>query len=125
MRGVDVATAFAQAVAEKDSQRLSAVLAPQVDFRGLTPNQSWEAGDAEAVVDIFFDRWFEPKDEIEELVSVETGAMADRDWFAYRLRGHNPDGPFLVEQNAFFAERDGRIEWMRVLCSGFRPDGPT
>ena len=120
---MDVATEFAQAVADKDSQRLSAVLAPQVDFRGLTPNRSWEAGDAEAVVGILFDSWFEPKDEIEELVSVQTGSVADRQWLAYRVRGHNEDGPFLVEQNAFFAERDGRIEWMRVLCSGFRPAG--
>jgi hypothetical protein len=120
---VDVATALAQAVADKDSQRLAAVLAPEVDFRGLTPNRSWEARDAVAVVAIFFDSWFEPKDEIEELVSVQTGSMADRDWVAYRLRGQNPDGLFLVEQNAFLSERDGRIEWLRILCSGFRPAG--
>ena len=47
--------------------------------------------------------------------------MSDRQSVTYRLRGHNPDGPFVVEQNAFLAERDGAIEWLRVLCSGFRP----
>jgi len=26
----------------------------------------------------------------------------------------------VVEQQAYFTERDGRIDWMRVLCSGFR-----
>ena len=36
-------------------------------------------------------------------------------------RGHNPDGPFVVEQQAYYEERDGRIGWMRVICSGFRP----
>jgi len=118
---VDVSKAFAQAVAAKDAQRLAALLAPRIDFRALTPNRSWEASDAAAVVDIVLGSWFEPSDEIEELVSVETGSIADREWFAYRLRGRNADGPFLVEQNAFLAERGGTIEWMRVLCSGFRP----
>lgn len=37
------------------------------------------------------------------------------------FRGHNADGPFVVEQQAYLEVRDGRIGWMRVLCSGFRP----
>ena len=37
------------------------------------------------------------------------------------LRVRNPDGLFEVEQQAYIAERDGRIGWMRALCSGFRP----
>ncbi len=47
--------------------------------------------------------------------------MADRQTVSYRFRGHNDDGPFLVEQQAYLTEEDGRIAWMRVLCSGFRP----
>jgi hypothetical protein len=39
----------------------------------------------------------------------------------YRFSVTNPDGRFLVEQEAYLAERDGRIGWMRVVCSGFRP----
>ena len=39
----------------------------------------------------------------------------------YRFSVRNPDGRFLVEQQAYLAARDGRIGWMRVLCSGFRP----
>jgi hypothetical protein len=31
------------------------------------------------------------------------------------------DGPFVVEQQAYYEERDGRIGWMRVVCSEFRP----
>ena len=108
-------------MAAKDRQGLLAVLDPEVDFRGLTPNSSWEAGDAEALVEIILGSWLEPKDEIEELIDVSTDRVSDRQSVTYRLRGHNPDGPFVVEQNAFLAERDGRIEWLRVLCSGFRP----
>ena len=118
---MDVATEFAEAVAAKDAERLAALFAPGVDFRALTPNQNWQASDAAEVVEIMFSSWFEAKDEIDEVVSVETGSISDRDWFAYRLRGHNPDGPFVVEQNAFLSAQDGTIEWMRVLCSGFRP----
>ena len=118
---MDTGERLARAIASKDPQGLADVLAPQVDFRALTPNRAWEAGDADAVVEIVLGNWFEPKDELEELVSVGTDRLADRQSVVYRLRGRNPDGPFVVEQNAFLAERDGRIEWLRVLCSGFRP----
>lgn len=112
---------FARALAAKDRDGLLDVLDPEVDFRGLTPNRAWEAAGAEALVEIILAQWLEPKDEVEELLAVSTDRVSDRESVTYRLRGHNPDGPFVVEQNAFFAERDGRIEWLRVLCSGFRP----
>jgi hypothetical protein len=118
---MDTGERFARAIAAKDAQGLANVLDPQVDFRALTPNRAWEAGDADAVVEIVLGSWFEPKDELEELVDVRTGRLADRQSVVYRLRGRNPDGPFVVEQDAFLSEGDGGIEWLRVLCSGFRP----
>jgi hypothetical protein len=27
----------------------------------------------------------------------------------------------VVEQQVYYTSRDGRINWMRVLCTGFRP----
>jgi hypothetical protein len=101
--------------------RVSALLDPEVDFRGLTPGRAWEATGAEQVVAEVMRQWFEDSDHVDELVAVETDEFADRQRIAYRLRGHNGDGPFVVEQQAYFTERDGRIVWMRVLCSGFRP----
>ena len=92
-------------------------------FRGLTPGRTWEASDARSVVDNVLKSWFEPSDELERLVSTQTDAFADRARVGYRLEGHNPDGPFVVEQQAYYEERDGRIGWMRVVCSGFRPRG--
>jgi hypothetical protein len=112
---------FATALAEKDFDRISEILDPEVDFRGLTPNRSWEASGASGVVSDVLERWFGDSDHIDELLHVETGAIADRQRVAYALRGHNEDGPCVVEHQAYFAERDGRITWMRVLCSGFRP----
>jgi hypothetical protein len=112
---------FARALAAKDSERLLELLHPEIDFRGLTPNRSWEAGDPEAVISVLLDQWFEDKDEIEGLEELESDSFSDRQRVGYRFRGSNPEGPFLVEQQAYLHSRDGQIVWMRVLCSGFRP----
>jgi hypothetical protein len=39
----------------------------------------------------------------------------------YRLSVSCPDGRHVVEQQAYIEERGGKIGWMRVVCSGFRP----
>jgi hypothetical protein len=112
---------FARALAAKDTARLLDLMEPGIDFRGLTPNRNWEAGDREAVLSVLLDQWFADKDEIEALEAVESDAFADRERVGYRFSVSNPDGRFLVDQQAYLSARDGRIEWMRVLCSGFRP----
>ncbi len=104
----------------KDRARLREVLHPDVDFRGLTPSRNWEATGADAVIDEILAAWFEDSDQI-ETVKVEGDAFADRERVGYRLRVRNPDGLFTVEQQAYIAERDGKIGWMRVVCSGLRP----
>jgi hypothetical protein len=112
---------FARALAGRDVGRLRELMHPEIDFRGLTPNRSWEASDPDAVLSVLLDSWFEDSDEIEALEGIECDAFADRQRVGYRYRVSNPDGRFLVEQQAYLAPRDGRIGWMRVLCSGFRP----
>ena len=114
--------AFVDALSRKDFAEMSTqVLDREIDFRGLTPGRSWEASGSRAVIEDVLSQWFEESDHIDEVISVDTGSVADRQHLAYRLRGSNPDGSFVVEQQAYFTERDGRIDWMRVLCSGFRP----
>ena len=56
------------------------------------------------------------------LEHLEGDDFADRQRVGYRFSVTNPDGRFLVEQQAYLSARDGQIGWMRVLCSGFRPD---
>jgi hypothetical protein len=114
-------TRFARALAGKDYDELRALMHPQLDFRGMTPNRSWEAGDPETAISAVLRRWFEDDDEIEALERLESDAFADRERVGYRFSVRNPDGRFLVEQQAYLTQRDGRIGWMRVLCSGFRP----
>ena len=63
---------FVEALAIKDAEALRAVLHPEVDFRGLTPNRFWEANDRDAVLEIVFGVWFGADDELEELVLDRT-----------------------------------------------------
>jgi hypothetical protein len=112
---------FARALAAKDASRILELLHPEISFRGLTPGRAWEADDPEAVVAVLFDGWFEPKDEIRALERMDSDTVADRERVGYRFSVTNPDGRFVVEQQAYLGERDGRIDWMRVVCSGFRP----
>ena len=114
-------TDFARALAAKDSARLLELMHPEIDFRGLTPNRNWEANDRDTVLSMLLDQWFEDKDEIEALEELESDAFADRQRVGYRFSVTNPDGRHLVEQQAYLAARDGQIEWMSVVCSGFRP----
>jgi hypothetical protein len=115
-------SAFATALAGKDFSAIERLLADDIDFKGLTPRRVWEASEASAVREIL-EQWFEPEDEVLSLDALETDAFADRERVGYRLAVRNPDGRFLVEQQAYVGARDGRIEWMRVVCSGFRPVG--
>ncbi len=115
---------FASAVAAKDRDGLRELLHPEIEFRALTPNRFWEASDPDAVVEIVFGSWFEDSDEIRALESIETDAVADRGQLRYRLAVSNPEGSFVVEQQGYLtAAEDGRIAWMRLVCSGFRPAG--
>lgn len=121
---IDAGRKFAAALAGRQVAVLIGMLAPDVDFRGLTPNRAWQAGSPSEVISILFDHWFEPSDLIDELVSVDTSSVEDRRHVSYRLRGHNSDGPFVVEQQLYYMLDDDpegeRMTWMRVLCSGFR-----
>jgi hypothetical protein len=115
---------FARALATKDADRIRELLHPQVDFRGLTPNRSWEANGPREVLSTLLDHWFEPSDRIDSLDRLDGDTIADRERIGYRLTVTSPDGRFVVEQQAYLSATNGRIEWMRVVCSGFRPLDP-
>ena len=72
---------------------------------------------------ILVGQWLEADDEVTALDGIETGAVADRERVGYRMNVRNPDGDFVFEQQAYLSGEDGRIGWMRVVCSGFRPLG--
>jgi hypothetical protein len=113
--------AFADAVASKDYARIADLLHPEIDFRALTPNRFWQANDPGTVIEEILKAWIEDDEHVEELISVETDTVADRERVGYRYRMRTPDGSFLVDQQAYLGERDGRIDWLRLVCSGSRP----
>jgi len=113
---------FAQALAAKDGARMKDLLAPSVDFRAMTPGRFWEGSEAAAIVDdTILGTWFAPDRVITGLVSVETDTVAAVDRVGYRLAVRRPDGEFTVEQQAYYATEDGRISWLRIMCTGFLP----
>jgi hypothetical protein len=114
-------TDFAHAFAAKDADHIRELVHPEIDFKALTPNRNWEASDQDKLVSMLFDEWLEDSDEVQGIESVESESFADRERVGYRLAVRCPDGNFLVEQQAYIGERDGKIGWMRVVCSGFRP----
>jgi hypothetical protein len=114
---------FASALAKKDFTALAELLHPEIDFAGLTPRSTWEAHAPDEVIQGVLRNWFEDSDEIQELIYVDTDSFADRQRVGYRFRVHNPDGEFLVDQQAYLTDRDGKIGWMRVLCAGYRSIG--
>jgi SnoaL-like domain len=110
--------AFAQALAARDFDKLRTLLDPEVEFRGLTPRRTWEAnGDAETLA--LFQRWFDLPTVVEQIDDVSSHAVGDRMHVAYRFLGRDDDGPFVIEQQVYYTERDGRMYWMRMMCSGF------
>jgi hypothetical protein len=115
-----LAAAFGQAVAAKDVPALRAMLHDQIDFRGMTPGRVWEADGPDDVL-AAIGTWYDDDDHIEGVEWFESDAFADRERVGYRLRVRNKDGLHLVEQQAYVTGRDGRIGWLRVICSGYRP----
>ena len=115
-----VAEKFVRSLARRDRDGLLAVLAPVVDFRGMTPGRFWEASAAEDLVDDVLFQWFEEQDVVTEVLAVQRDWMVDREHVAYRFAVRTPDGPHVVEQHAYLMIDDARITWLRTMCSGFR-----
>ena len=113
---------FVRALAAKDATALKALLRPDIDFKALTPGAFWEPPDADAIVDqTFFGKWFEPEDRITSVVEISTGSVGARDRVSYRLAVSNPDGDFLVEQQAYYETDGDQISWLRIMCAGYQP----
>lgn len=117
---------LARAIAAKDRPAVRALVAPDVDFRGLTPGRAWEGHSADDLLEVLFGSWFEDADEVRALLDVTTGApVEDTERVSYRLALRTPDGDHTAEQQAYYRTDGERITHLRVLCSGFRPSTPA
>ena len=114
---------FVRAFTARDRIGLCVVLADSIDFRGLTPGRYWESKTSREVVDeILLGHWIDDADHVSELISVATGRVADREHVAYRFRLENAGVSYIAEQQAYYTVSGGKIDWLRMLCSGTRPD---
>ena len=112
---------FARSLAAKDFRRILDLMHPEIDFQGLTPRRHWEATDPATAVSEVLRVWFGDSDEKEALEQLQSDSFADRERVGYRFSVRKPEGLFLIEQQVYLSARDGKIGWMRVLCSGYRP----
>lgn len=66
--------------------------------------------------------WFaDPGEEVERIDATEAVPIEDVTRVGWLVWISDAEGPSVFEQQAYARERDGQIEWMRVICSGWRP----
>ena len=111
---------FATAIAERDRSALKQILGEELDFKALTPGRFWEAETAADVAGILFGHWFEDTDRVTGVAHVDEGVVGDTQRVGYRFDLQCSDGPYVVEQQAYYRSLDGRIIYLRIVCSGFR-----
>jgi ketosteroid isomerase-like protein len=111
---------FAAAVATRDFAGARDHLHPEIDFRAMTPTRIWEA-DGPAGVEDVLRAWLDDADEdIDSIETLGSTAVEDTVRVGWLVHGTDAEGPFVFEQQAYVRERDGRIAWLRVFCSGYR-----
>ncbi|QIX27713.1 hypothetical protein ncot_14745 [Nocardioides sp. JQ2195] len=116
-----LAAAFAAAIATRDRARLIALLDDSIDFRAMTPRRIWEAHTPAGVAAIVLDNWFEEQDHIADVQMGEVEIIVDILRMTYQFDLETPSGEQRVEQTGYYRNLDGKIVWLRILCSGFRP----
>jgi hypothetical protein len=109
------------AIAGRDQAALRALFATPVEFRAVTPRRFWDAETPSEVADIVLGTWFDESKQTTDLCLVEDDAVGDALKVSYRMSVLTDAGPTLIEQVIYYAEQDGRITHLRLVCSGFRP----
>lgn len=118
--GAGLAERYARLLSEKRFEEIAALLADDVEFRAVTPRRTWQA-DSSAETVAILQTMFPPEERIVAVEKIESERFSDRERVGYRFRTDGPEGASQVEQQAFMADRDGRIAWIRAACSGYRP----
>jgi hypothetical protein len=123
-RGVDLGRRFIDGIVAHDWQAIADCFEPEAHFRAVIPTanpfRDHVGGDAAADQ---LRRWFGDAD-ITELLECVVEPMEDRFRLAYRIHEREPDGWFVVEQQAYITIGERAIRYMNLLCSGFRPADP-
>jgi hypothetical protein len=111
-------------LAAQDFARLGGALATDACLRALLPSGPRQWSGAEAIADRFA-RWFGGTEDF-ELVEAAVGEVGGRLHLHWRLRLRAERlgaGWFMVEQQVYADAEGGRIVWLDLLCTGYRPEG--
>lgn len=118
---ISAGEAFVAALANRDFKHVQACFHPQVRFRALVPSGMKERNEAAAAT-AQLQVWFSEPARM-ELLQKGVYLVSDRVHISYRFREHYSDGETeVIEQHAFCDLRDGLIESMDLVCSGFLPE---
>lgn len=120
-RGLAIGQRFIDAIVAHDWAAIAECFEPEGRLRAVVPNRDPfrdRIGGEEAAAQLR--RWFGDADAT-ELLSSTVEPMADRFHVAYRIHEHEPDGWYLVEQQAYITMGTHAIAYMNLVCSGFRP----
>jgi hypothetical protein len=116
-----ITTGFVDAILARDFSRACGLLRSDIDFRAMTPSRVWEADDPTRVEEVLR-AWFEhPNRDVEHVEPTEPASVEDTQRVGWRVHGHDADGPFVYEQQAYVREDGEQIAWLRIMCSGPRP----
>jgi len=122
MTGEELGARFLTAIESRDWSLLASCFAPEARFKALVPNKERpfrdHSGRSPSAQQIRV--WFDDSD-VHELLDSSTEVIVDRVHVRYRVRCHDADGWFMVEQHAFLEPGPEGIESCNLLCSGFRP----
>jgi len=112
---------FLRAIAQRDWKGLEDCFAPDAMFHAVIASQKpfrEHQGGAAAADQV--SAWFKDAD-VHEVLESDVEVIADRLRVRYRVRNHEPDGWFLVEQQAYLTPGPRGIQACSLICSGFRP----
>jgi TusA-related sulfurtransferase len=108
-----------QVLVEKDFQRLARICQPEVHSRLMTPRHY---DSFENVTDLItkVEGWFGECSSFQE-EQKRIALVGEKLGIFYRLSFEKNGEPYTAEQQVYCFLRDGRIDQLNLLCSGFQP----
>lgn len=115
-----IGSMFLDALCARDYPRLGMSFHADVRSRLLIPRGLLTPPDRAALIKAF-QQWFDDADcfELEQADITQIGARLA---ISYRMRLHENDVWYTVEQQTYSYVQHGRIEQFDLMCSGFQPD---
>lgn len=117
---LEIGQSFMAALSARDFHQLHDSFQEGVQFRALVPTGIRGGVGAEEAV-AWLEHWFGEADEFQVIASTME-QVADRLHVSYRFRVFKNGEWQIVEQQAYCNVRDGLIDVMHLVSSGFRPD---